>query len=121
MVRVDEIDDADMGLTCLLAVQAAGILLQRAFPRDGHRLHQGMNPSPTSLPVASNTCGASASSASNSAVTPARCFLDAIGHTISSVMATVWTRLLASRRRWRHRQGAAYAKRLPAVAGLWPA
>lgn len=42
MPGVDEVDDAHTLFSCLFAVQATGILLQRALPRDRHRQHEGV-------------------------------------------------------------------------------
>ena len=40
MTGVDKVDDPHVGLAGVLPVQAPGILLQRAFPRDWHGQHQ---------------------------------------------------------------------------------
>ena len=42
MAEVEPVDDAHAGLTALLPVQPAGVLLQRAFPGHGHRQQQGV-------------------------------------------------------------------------------
>jgi hypothetical protein len=42
LAGVHEVDDSNIGFAGVFAVQAAGVLLQRAFPRNRHGQHQGV-------------------------------------------------------------------------------
>jgi hypothetical protein len=103
MAHVDEVDDSNMSLGSVLAMQPAGVLLQRPFPRHLHRQddvsHGGWSkPSPTSLPVASKIRGILHGSASSSAISFARRFFHAYpvaSHYVSCGSAELagWTQL----------------------------
>jgi hypothetical protein len=49
MAGVDEIEDAHAGLAGMLAVQAAGLLLQRALPGNRHGQHQRVQRDPDGI------------------------------------------------------------------------
>jgi hypothetical protein len=52
LAGVHEVEDPTNGFASVFAVQAAGVLLQRAFPRNRHGQHQGIQRQPAKVPVA---------------------------------------------------------------------